>query len=609
MPGERQLVTESQKRSPDLVDVPVGGKILALSPVADAFALAVVAADLPRRKAFSGWLSRGDETGRVECSRIGVPGQADRHLLFIRPRRGEKAPGDGRLVLQVSGRRAALDPEDLSQVVLPIEGLCAQHLAGLELDARQAVLEQVISHAHHHCSVDRKVAEGLRTVRDATRQPLPLGDLDSSAACAVNVDGLWRLDDCSFYVEGWLLERGSKLRRLTILTPEGRSIDILDGAFRYPRADVAEFFGVSAREKLGFIAYVETPEPTVLSSSWILQARDSNGGGIEIEMPELSEGGVDLRTMILHDVKLEPLSDEALKIGHIRPALSRLEKRLADTVEIDTVDQHGNPPAQPEVTIVVPLYHQLEFLEQQMAQFVHDPEIGTTDLVYVLDSPEDADYLRPLADQLFRLYGVPFRLATLSANGGFSVANNLGASLGGARMLLLLNSDILPAESGWLSRMVRFYDSNPAIGALAPKLLYEDDSIQHAGLYFDRPPGAPVWSNEHYYKGLHRTFAKANVASSVPAVTGACLLISAELFRSLGGLTGLYIRGDYEDSDLCLRLRDMGREAWYLPDVELYHLEGQSYPSQEREAASQYNQWLHTHRWRAQLSEIESAAT
>ena len=73
--------------------------------------------------------------------------------------------------------------------------------------------------------------------------------------------------------------------------------------------------------------------------------------------------------------------------------------------------------------------------------------------------------------------------------------------------------------------MVAAYDANPKIGALSPKLLYEDGWIQHAGLYFDRPSGARAWSNEHYFKGLHRTFPGANVARAVPAVTGACLMI------------------------------------------------------------------------------------
>ena len=127
-----------------------------------------------------------------------------------------------------------------------------------------------------------------------------------------------------------------------------------------------------------------------------------------------------------------------------------------------------------------------------------------------------------------------------------------------------------------MSRLVGFYDARPQIGALAPKLLYEDDSIQHAGLYFDRPPGAEVWSNEHYFKGLARDFPPANVPREVPAVTGAALMIAKGLFDELGGLSGSYIQGDYEDSDLCLRLRELGHEVWYLPDVELYHLEGQS---------------------------------
>ena len=73
----------------------------------------------------------------------------------------------------------------------------------------------------------------------------------------------------------------------------------------------------------------------------------------------------------------------------------------------------------------------------------------------------------------------------------------------------------------------------------------------------------------------------------------------------LEGLSCKYIRGDYEDSDLCLRLREMGREAWYLPNVELYHLEGQSYPTEERVLTSDYNKWLHTHLWDSALLQSE----
>ena len=87
----------------------------------------------------------------------------------------------------------------------------------------------------------------------------------------------------------------------------------------------------------------------------------------------------------------------------------------------------------------------------------------------------------------------------------------------------------------------------------------------------------------------------------VPAVTGACLMIDSELYKRFGGLRGIYVQGDYEDSDLCLRLIEAGYENWYLPDVELYHLEGQSYALAARQLNGRYNTWLHTRLWKKRI--------
>jgi GT2 family glycosyltransferase len=182
---------------------------------------------------------------------------------------------------------------------------------------------------------------------------------------------------------------------------------------------------------------------------------------------------------------------------------------------------------------------------------------------------------------------------------GFGAAMNAGASVARGTLLLLLNSDVLPAEPGWLGRMQAFRDATPNIGALGPKLLYEDDSLQHAGLYFDRTlegPTAGSWANMHYYKGLHKDLPAANIARPVPAVTAACLLIEKDLYEQVGRLPDVYVQGDYEDSELCLRLQEAGRDNWYLPSVELYHLEGSSYSTEERGITASYNRWLQTRR-------------
>jgi GT2 family glycosyltransferase len=563
----------------------------------------------PGRKAFRGWLVDGDARQRVNGSRVVFDARAGTDpvalLILTAAKNDQKLPSRGNLVVDGPEGDFALAPA-IEDAEVPLEQFGADHLGKLDTGIRARLLEQIVDVAGPNGTGHAaEIAANLQVLRDAVRPSLPAAKIDPGADYGANVDGIWRVDDSTFYVKGWVFHGSRELGVLRLITPEGRRIDIRDGAFRYARRDVSEFFGISPRERLGFVAYVCTPERSVLPSGWILELGSEDGGCVEVSAPPVVSDPVDVRTMILHDLHAERLPEETLRANHMRPALARIEEQLSAAIEIDTVDQLGTPPVDPEVTIIVPLYRRMEFLEQQMAQFVHDPDIFAADLIYILDSPEEGDYVRSLAEQLFGLYEVPFRLVTLTANGGYSVVNNLGASLARGRKLLLLNSDVLPDKPGWLSSMVEFYDSNPAIGALAPKLLYEDDSIQHAGLYFDRGPSAHVWSNEHYFKGLHRDFAGANTARSVPAVTGACLLINAELYTRLGGLRGAYIRGDYEDSDLCLRLQEMNRESWYLPEVELYHLEGQSYPTAERSQTSDYNKWLHTHLWRERLSAMD----
>jgi GT2 family glycosyltransferase len=70
------------------------------------------------------------------------------------------------------------------------------------------------------------------------------------------------------------------------------------------------------------------------------------------------------------------------------------------------------------------------------------------DLVYVLDSPELAEQAVQQAEGLARMYAVPFRLVLLRRNLGFADANNVGASYARGRLLLLLNSDVLPDRPG-----------------------------------------------------------------------------------------------------------------------------------------------------------------
>jgi GT2 family glycosyltransferase len=82
------------------------------------------------------------------------------------------------------------------------------------------------------------------------------------------------------------------------------------------------------------------------------------------------------------------------------------------------------------------------------------------------------------------------------------------------------------------------------------------------------------------------------------------MLVDRQLYHQVGGLAGSFVQGDFEDSDLCLRLRAQGRRTWYVPQVELYHLEGQSYPDELRRTVATYNGWLQTMTWDDDLTTL-----
>jgi GT2 family glycosyltransferase len=554
------------------------------------------------------------------------------HAVLLRLPAGHTVADSLNLVLRMDGRTHRVQAPELVQATVGLDTLLRFELASLESVARADVLAFLVAgpgeaptpkqgarrtsgsccakaRAGQPSSFGRlQLSKSLYAARQALRERLPGGVTSVSAPQGLNIDAVLAVDDRNFYVQGWLHDEQAPLTRLTAVSPEGCRTEILPRLYRYRRPDVEQFYSDSPDAQTGmehgWIVHLETPVPSLLTTGWMFEMGNAVGSEVEVAAPGVTRDLSMAREMILRDLDRERLPADRLRTDHVAPAMTRLEERRRSRATVESVDQHGQPPAEPFVSVVVPLYGRIDFLEHQLAQFVHDPEFQRADLIYVLDSPDLAEPFRTAAAQLAELYDVPFRAVVMSHNVGFSGVNNVGADLARGRLLLLLNSDVFPREPGWVSEMMNFYDATPAIGALAPKLLYEDDSIQHAGLYFRRLSDTGVWNNEHYYKGLHRNLPAANVARAVPAVTAACMMIDVALYRELGGLRGMYVQGDYEDSDLCLRLAETGRHSWYLPSVELYHLEGQSFPSQMRELTGDYNRWLHTSQRGATIQQV-----
>lgn len=170
----------------------------------------------------------------------------------------------------------------------------------------------------------------------------------------------------------------------------------------------------------------------------------------------------------------------------------------------------------------------------------------------------------------------------------YAAANNQGARAGSGEFLCTLNSDT-EVRPGALDRLVDFLLENPDYGAVAPRLVNPDGSVQRAcmnfptllsALCFDSlwgsfPPGS--WVQDRY---LMKSFDHLH-SRDVAQPPGACTVMRRREYLDMGGLDeelALY----FNDVDLCKRLWKSGRKIRYLPDAEVMHHRGASTRSHHR---------------------------
>jgi hypothetical protein len=335
------------------------------------------------------------------------------------------------------------------------------------------------------------------------------------------------------------------------------------------------------------------------------------GVGVEVKAPPATRGLAGSREVILGELEKIALASDQLVSDHVRPAIKTLQRRIADTTTVERNEWFGTPPADPQVSIVVPVETRGDTLQKQLINFGRDPEIAQTELIYVVGSSKLSRRLITQAEELCWLYGIPFRLVSLSQMDRATNKMNLGASLATAPNLVFMSPDVFADSPGWLGRMLAFKGEHADIGAIGPKLIYEDGSIQHGGLYFDRASrqelgslertDRPLWELRYRFKGLAEGFGEATQASPVAAISSAAMLIERDLFESVGGFQNIFVESDYEAADLCLRLAQTGRTNWYVPDASLRYLEGRSEP-EVAVPHSRYDVMLHTQLWGERMS-------
>jgi glycosyltransferase involved in cell wall biosynthesis len=227
----------------------------------------------------------------------------------------------------------------------------------------------------------------------------------------------------------------------------------------------------------------------------------------------------------------------------------------------------------PLVSIVIPIKDKADYLRKCIKSIVGKTDYKNYEIVIVdTGSVEELtfEYLKELKDKKIA------KIVYYKGKVSFSAFNNFGAKATQGKYILFLNNDTEVINSGWLSAMLEFA-LRKNVGAVGAKLLYPNKTIQHAGVllglgddmvaghiyigFDDRPIGLPV---------------RKDIICNYSAITAACILIRKKYFEEVRGFTEK-LKVSYNDTDLCLKLREKGLSIIYTPYAKLYHFESVSF--------------------------------
>lgn len=225
---------------------------------------------------------------------------------------------------------------------------------------------------------------------------------------------------------------------------------------------------------------------------------------------------------------------------------------------------------QPLVSVIIPNKDEKETLKACIDSIREKTEYPNYEIIIVENNST--------TDEIFQYYkelsqDPRIRLLRWKKEFNYSAINNYGVCHANGEYLLFLNNDVTVITPGWIKELLGVCQ-RPEVGAAGVKLIYPDNTIQHAGcviglggiaghMFVDMP------ANRTGY--LH----KASILQDMSAVTAACMMMKRTAFEEAGGFTEK-LSVAFNDVDLCLKVRKNHKLIVYDPYVQLYHMESKT---------------------------------
>ncbi|MEK7534910.1 MAG: glycosyltransferase family 2 protein [Patescibacteria group bacterium] len=235
----------------------------------------------------------------------------------------------------------------------------------------------------------------------------------------------------------------------------------------------------------------------------------------------------------------------------------------------------------PLVSIIIPTRSHHELLGRCVDSIIENSTYGNYEIVLVYTKQDmlgkslTSDYMDSQVAKTATSYNElganpRIRIFNWKKPFNYSAVNNFAAHEAKGDYYLFLDSNTKVINPDWIESLLEFAQ-RPDVGVVGAKLLYPDDTIAHAGKILGLR-GAAGNGHRLLPADSHGYHHRLSVPQNLSAVSGACAMIPRIVFEEAESFNELYSLV-YNDVDLCLRIRDLGKLIVYTPYAQLYHYE------------------------------------
>lgn len=229
-------------------------------------------------------------------------------------------------------------------------------------------------------------------------------------------------------------------------------------------------------------------------------------------------------------------------------------------------------PGDPLVSIVIPNYENMKVLKRCVDSLYHINEYKNFELIIVENnskSHEIFQYYETLQKEHNNVKVVTWKGKEFN----YSAINNFGVQYTKGKYLLLLNNDTEVIEKTAIREMLGCC-MRDEVGIVGAKLLFEDDTVQHAGVVIGLGGSAG-----HVFSRIKKDDAgfmmRPMINCNYSAVTAACMMTKRELFDQVGGFDE-ELKVAFNDIDFCLKVRQLNKLVVYNAFALWHHYESLS---------------------------------